>query len=307
MKRILKILFFINGSFLSTYSQDAFNVGFASVTTDYKSIHVIVLKTFDLKIAQYIFYRADESSNNFKEIARTTDNFYTDTNVETNKQVYCYRVAYVKLDGVKSDISEPFCSILLTSKNQSSIEWTPFLNLPNAQPVEYFIDLINNDGSINRSIPNKTSNLSIKIDDIEGVKKEIEDFDKAVIRIRAKQPTTFYLNNQILTNYPVEIYSNALTIIPPPNIYLPSAFTPDGDTKNEIFMALGKRIVEFRMTIFNKWGEIVFESFDMNTGWDGTQLDRITPSPLGYYAYKILAKDKFNQPYEKTGSVLLIR
>ncbi|WP_435355905.1 gliding motility-associated C-terminal domain-containing protein [Emticicia sp. SJ17W-69] len=307
IQQLLIIYFIINISSIAVYSQRTLDVGFVSVTTDFKNIKVIVLRTDEIKASQYIFYRADGDSNNYKEIAKTTDNFFTDKNVDPNKQTYCYRVSYIGDDGVQSEISAPFCSIFLSSNEPNTINWTPFLKLPNAEPVEYYIDIINNDGSINRVNSYRTTMLSANIKDVNGVKKEMDDFDQAVIRVRAVQRTTFNLNSQRFINYPIEIYSNSFTIIPPPNIFVPNAFTPDGNGINEIFEAKGKRIVEFKMTIFNKWGDIVFESFDMNSGWDGTQFDRITPSPSGNYAYKITAKDKFNQPFEKIGTIFLIR
>lgn len=297
----------INISVTTVYSQSIVDLGFVSVTTDYKNIKVIVLKTDEIKASQYIFYRADENSSNYQEIAKTSDNSFIDRNVNPNKQAYCYRVSYISEDGRQSGMSDPFCSIFLSSNDPKTINWTPFLTLPNAEPVEYYIDIINNDGSINRTNSYKTTTLSANIKDINGVQKEIDDFDQAVVRVRAIQRTTFNLNNQRLVNYPIEIYSNSFTIIPPPNIFVPTAFTPDRNGINEVFEAKGKRIVEFKMTIFNQWGDTVFESLDINTGWDGMQYDRVTPSPSGNYAYKITAKDKFNQPFEKIGSIFLIR
>ena len=55
--------------------------------------------------------------------------------------------------------------------------------------------------------------------------------------------------------------------------YIPNTFTPDGDTFNESFKPIftsGLDIYDYHLTIFNRWGEIVFESFDVNYGWNGT-------------------------------------
>jgi gliding motility-associated-like protein len=53
-------------------------------------------------------------------------------------------------------------------------------------------------------------------------------------------------------------------------LYIPNCFTPNGDTRNDIFKAEASGITTFHMQIFNRWGEMVFESFDINDGWDGT-------------------------------------
>lgn len=55
--------------------------------------------------------------------------------------------------------------------------------------------------------------------------------------------------------------------------YIPNIFTPDGDTFNETFkpiMTSGFDLFDYHLTIFNRWGEMVFESFDSAHGWDGS-------------------------------------
>ena len=55
--------------------------------------------------------------------------------------------------------------------------------------------------------------------------------------------------------------------------YVPNAITPDGDLFNEFFKPIftaGVDPYDYHMTIFNRWGEIVFESYNFDTGWDGT-------------------------------------
>lgn len=54
--------------------------------------------------------------------------------------------------------------------------------------------------------------------------------------------------------------------------YVPNSFTPDGDNYNNTFQPVftdGFDPFDFHLTIFNRWGEIVFESYDASKGWDG--------------------------------------
>ncbi len=53
-------------------------------------------------------------------------------------------------------------------------------------------------------------------------------------------------------------------------VYFPNAFTPNGDRKNNVFKAQGTDITYFHLQIYNRWGELCFESQDINEGWDGT-------------------------------------
>lgn len=70
------------------------------------------------------------------------------------------------------------------------------------------------------------------------------------------------------------------------NLYVPSAFTPNKDGLNDIFKAeYGENITDFQLQVFNKWGEIVFVSRDINKGWDGSY-QNIT-QPIGVYVWII--------------------
>lgn len=69
------------------------------------------------------------------------------------------------------------------------------------------------------------------------------------------------------------------------NLFVPNAFTPSGDLLNDSFRAKGESIQDFEMNIFNRFGELIFESNDIGTGWDGTYKGKA--SPMGVYVYKI--------------------
>jgi gliding motility-associated-like protein len=56
----------------------------------------------------------------------------------------------------------------------------------------------------------------------------------------------------------------------PPTLFVPNAFTPNNDGDNDVFFAKGVQITDFTMVIFNRWGEQIFETNDINIGWDGT-------------------------------------
>lgn len=307
LKYLVIIVSCIISSIHNSYSQ-AITVGFVSVTTtDTKSIQISVIKTDEVKANKFIYYRADNSSNIYKEIGRSGANSFTDMNVDVNKESYCYKVSYIDDTGKESALSQPFCSVFLSLDGTQSITWTPFSKLQNAEPVEYFVDIVNEDGSINRLTSYKTRELSAKIYDIDGVREELDINDKAKVRVRAIQPTSFKLNNFSFINHPIAVYSNIITILPPPSLYFPTAFTPNGDGRNDVFLATGKSIVEFEMTILDRWGNVVYESKDINEGWDGTQIDQSTPALTGNYVYKITAKDKFNRPFQQIGVVMLIK
>jgi gliding motility-associated-like protein len=70
----------------------------------------------------------------------------------------------------------------------------------------------------------------------------------------------------------------------PPYVFVPNAFSPNDKNKNEIFYVRGLQITEMLLRIYNRWGELVFESIDPKNGWDGTYKGRkLDPDVFDYY------------------------
>lgn len=90
--------------------------------------------------------------------------------------------------------------------------------------------------------------------------------------------------------------------------YAPNTFTPDGDEHNqswEIYVD-GLDIYHFELYIFNRWGEMIWESHDPSAKWDGTYNGEIVPN--GMYIWKASGKDEINDgKYEFNGYINVIR
>ena len=90
------------------------------------------------------------------------------------------------------------------------------------------------------------------------------------------------------------------------NVFIPNTFSPNGDGANDIFYPRGNGVYSIKMfRIFNRWGEVVFETTDLNKGWDGTFNGK--PQPMGVYVYVIEAFTSTNDRFFKQGNVTLIR
>lgn len=71
-----------------------------------------------------------------------------------------------------------------------------------------------------------------------------------------------------------------------PQIRVPDIFTPNGDNTNDVFMPVYTgNYQNYHLRVYNRWGELVFESFDLETGWDGTVNGK--PAPQDVYAIMI--------------------
>jgi len=88
---------------------------------------------------------------------------------------------------------------------------------------------------------------------------------------------------------------------------MPNAFTPDGDGKNDTFrpVTIPEKISSFTMYIYNRWGQLVFSTKDLSTGWDGKING--SPAPLGVYTYIISYSNQAGEERKKTGMVTLVR
>jgi len=91
-------------------------------------------------------------------------------------------------------------------------------------------------------------------------------------------------------------------------VYVPNAFTPNGDHLNNEFypVVTGVEILDYEFYIYNRWGELMFESFNEGQGWDGTYQGIM--SKFDVYVWKLVVVDEaFKQKHEYVGHVLLLK
>jgi gliding motility-associated-like protein len=119
------------------------------------------------------------------------------------------------------------------------------------------------------------------------------------------------------TDNPIQIVTNEYgckdsmiltVIIEPTSLYIPNTFTPDEDEHNTLFRPITDfEILEWQLRIFNRWGELVFQSNDYSIGWDGHFGEIICQD--GIYAYDLQYRscEQEQKKIEVTGHVNLIR
>ncbi len=92
--------------------------------------------------------------------------------------------------------------------------------------------------------------------------------------------------------------------------YVPNAFTPDGDEFNNTFQPVftsGYDPHDFHLEIYNRWGEVLFESYDAQIGWDGTYKNNSIVQD-GVYTWKIeFGSLNTDKRYQYTGHVVILR
>jgi gliding motility-associated-like protein len=135
------------------------------------------------------------------------------------------------------------------------------------------------------------------------------------------QSPTFSLPLGVAGSYPLQLavtssngcsdfINGAITVNGPFNLYVPSAFTPNGDGINDVFFVEGTAIdaAGFQLAILNRWGEVVHSSTDPREVWMGGAMDGEFYVPDGVYSYTISANSsKAGERFEYRGYISIIR
>lgn len=96
-----------------------------------------------------------------------------------------------------------------------------------------------------------------------------------------------------------------------PNVFQPNEYGANGglydihDTKNEVFHPVAEGVVEYQLSIFNRWGETLFESNDIEIGWDGYRDGRLCET--GVYAWRAVGRFYNGEIFDLRGNVTLLR
>ncbi|MBX7225633.1 MAG: PKD domain-containing protein [Chitinophagales bacterium] len=90
-----------------------------------------------------------------------------------------------------------------------------------------------------------------------------------------------------------------------PVVFVPTAFSPNGDGNNDVFMVLGEEIATINLEIFNRWGEKVFSSTEQTIGWDGTFKGKL--QNVDTYIYNVSGTTIYGSKFETKGMVVLMQ
>ena len=114
--------------------------------------------------------------------------------------------------------------------------------------------------------------------------------------------------HQLGSNH-IQSVSNVVKVILGSKFYVPNAFSPNGDGLNDTFGVVGHGILVYKLQVFSRSGNLIFESNDTNLEWDGTYMGNKVP--VGVYVYKINTKvdrsgGQFQNFRNKVGTVTVV-
>ncbi|NOQ27746.1 MAG: T9SS type B sorting domain-containing protein [Bacteroidales bacterium] len=218
----------------------------------------------------------------------------SDINSNPNSEINYYKLISLNQCGNKTDSSNVINNLVLEAELEDFdvyLKWND-LNEGSLIPIDYTIyRVIGNMEHV--YIGSRPSNHTYFTDDIE----DFQDYTQFCYYIRATESGT-----------PIDDFSqsNIACVYLKPKVYIPEAFTPNDDGINDLFQAVFSFIPkEFEIKIYNRWGNIVFETRDYSQAWDG-KVPNGNSAPTASYIYYIRIKTPNDQVVEQRGSVMVI-
>jgi gliding motility-associated-like protein len=222
-------------------------------------------------------------------VSKTADSEFIDINANGNTQPFCYSINISDECGNENNQGINACSIFLqgsiSSNNTVTLFWEDYTGYQNgvgSYSIEKYYQ--------NQLVSTSTTSI------VEFIEVDNNTAQQVIIYRIIANPNDINIEKSV---------SNYLSLTKPNNIYYPTAFTPDGNNSNETFNVKGQFIVEYQMQIFNRWGEMIFNSDNQENGWDGTVNGK--PQQEGTYIFNLEIVDFSGKNIKKNGSFVLIR
>jgi gliding motility-associated-like protein len=203
----------------------------------------------------------------------------------------CYTINYDDACANKSPVSVEVCPIILVGSlqedNAISLSWNAYNGWRNGVD-HYIVEKFSDQGQLLRTFN-------------AGVNTTYVDNTQDLLNQVALYRITAVANDGGI----VSSVSNTITIIKDPNLFYPTAFTPNADRLNDIFNVFGQYITNFEMRIFNRWGEMMYSTEDIDQGWNGFYKGTLMPE--GTYVFRATITDQAGRTFDRSGTVLLLR
>ena len=213
---------------------------------------------------------------------------------ELRSQPPCYTVALTDICGNTSAQSPATCPALLAAApldadgNTAVLTWTPFTGPDPVQPATYVLQRLAADGAVLSSVPVSGN----RYDDL------MPPTDRQLLRYRLRISGA---------GLPVGAfsYSNLATVSRRLVLAIPTAFTPNGDGRNDVLEVKGKYLRNYIFVVYDRNGQEVFRGNQHSDVWDGSIRGRAPAN--GAYAWRFQQQDEEGVPFSATGSVTILK
>jgi gliding motility-associated-like protein len=274
-----------------------------NVTVENNQVRIIWNQTKELDFARYFLwkgYRNQKPDEFIMEVdfTKQKDTTYLDAKVMVSDTSHCYYLVMLDTCGNYGPAGEIFCTTVLRGNSnpfEHHLNWQKFI-----QSDEYTVayDLI-------KFAPNNTQAIPVglfnertfsTIDDKLNVDDGRYIYSLDVIHHPYGWPTDVRVRST----------SNELPLFQIPKVYAPNAFTPNNDNLNEEWNLHDVFVRNFQLKVYDRWGQLVFETTDKNKKWDATDLSG-NKVASGVYVYTI-AYDGWDDQYRfMRGNVTVLK
>ena len=271
-----------------------------------RDVYIESLTDATLPVSQYVLYRSLEELDNFFEVARIPfDNSsiieMNDLNANVDQTSYYYRIGVEDTCGNLMFLSDPASSIFLKGvMDESTLEvelsWNEYLGWQSVSSSveEYAVNLIT-DGYKTQvgSVAKGVTNFSFLLED------EITEGANFCFEIEAREASGNKFSQRDT------VFSNQVCFTENLKVFVPNAFRPNG--ANPVFLPVLSfgDVSTYHIIIYDKWGGKVFETDNINEGWNGTVNGKL--AEFGAYVYHLEVANFTGANYIKGGTFVLLR
>jgi gliding motility-associated-like protein len=216
----------------------------------------------------------------------------TDPDVKVDEETYAYRIRAFDQCGDFSPRGYLGVSILLQVELNGKfpeLSWTHYREWP-LGVLAYEIEVLNESTGLWETVSGVSGNRTRFIDDLTDLNQGLYCYRIRALEARGGEN---------------EATSNVACIAFNPRVFAPNAFSPNGDDINDRFIVQGATLRQGQISIFNRWGQMIYSSGDLSEGWDGTYEGVAVPE--GVYVYVIEGQGENGLPISLRGSITLIR
>jgi len=213
----------------------------------------------------YDIYKADNINGvsrgykKIKTIENKNDTTFIDNNVKVSERSYCYKIGVNDKCGHISNPSNEACNVVLSGVAGPlffDLDWTPYKTWAGGVKSYY----------LNRKVDTGSYRFLTNINLLRVHHDEDLDlwWGAYFYYVNAYEGKT-----KSNIGYNATSQSNEIRLIQPPQVYVPSAFSPNDDGVNDVWGVSHAFVKEFEMRVFNRWGQKVWQNDFKGTQWDG--------------------------------------
>jgi len=275
---------------------------------DNNSLHIISLTDTTLPVEKYALMRSLEPIYNFYEVDRISFKKQEiielyDYEANVNETPYFYRIGIIDTCGLITYVSNPVSSMFLEGSMDDDslnvkLNWNTYTgwDTVNSGVANFNIyQVLDGNRTLLKTVPKSVTDYKFTIS------SNIKDGANFCYEIEAREDSGNVFNQAD------SVLSNRVCFTRNLNVFVPNAFRPNG-TENLVFkpvISFGN-LSTYQMIIYDRWGQSVYETNNVEKGWDGVSTNGKT-APFGPYVYWIKISNFSGSTFTKKGTFVLLR